>query len=114
MAKRVFVVWICAVGFAGSVAFAGQIDGGVAGAVIQNGAQPPRDTRPSTGRAVLRGRVVASDTGQPMRRATVRASAPEVRGARSSSTDNDGRYEIRDLPAGRYSITVSKPSFVNW
>jgi protocatechuate 3,4-dioxygenase beta subunit len=49
-----------------------------------------------------------------MRRGTVRASAPEMRGARSTSTDTEGKYEIRDLPAGRYTINVSKPAFVNW
>src|SRR5436305_14144799 len=99
MAKRVFVVWVCVFGFAASLAFGGQIDGGAAGAAIPIGGQLPRDTRPTTGRAIIRGRIVASDNGQPMRRAVVRATAPEVRGARSASTDNDGRYESRDLPA---------------
>ncbi|HET9832580.1 MAG TPA: carboxypeptidase regulatory-like domain-containing protein [Vicinamibacterales bacterium] len=114
MAKRVFVVFVCVVGLMASPASARQIDGGVVGAVIQSGGQLPRDTRPTTGRGMIRGRVVAGDNGQPMRRALVRATAPELRGAKSSSTDSDGRYEIRDLPAGHYSISVSKPSFVNW
>jgi protocatechuate 3,4-dioxygenase beta subunit len=29
-------------------------------------------------------------------------------------TDDDGRYEFRELPAGRYSITASKTAFVFW
>jgi protocatechuate 3,4-dioxygenase beta subunit len=92
---------------------AAQVQGGVVGGVITAGGPPPRDTRPATGWSVIRGRVL-SDNGQPMRRATVRANAPEMRGARSTSTDTEGRYEIRDLPAGQYTINVSKPAFVNW
>ena len=41
-------------------------------------------------------------------------SAPELQVARTALTDADGRYDFRDLPAGRYSITASKPSFVSW
>jgi len=92
---------------------AAQVQGGVVGGVVTAGGPPPRDNRPATGRSVIRGRVL-SDNGQPMRRATVRANAPEMRGARSTSTDTEGRYEIRDLPAGQYTINVSKPAFVNW
>jgi protocatechuate 3,4-dioxygenase beta subunit len=109
---------LCALTIAPSSASARQIEGGVSGGVvggvISAPGQPPRDRRPASGRSVIRGRVL-SDNGQPMRRATVRASAPETRGgARSTSTDTEGRYEIRDLPAGRYTISVSKPAFVNW
>src|SRR3989442_15815706 len=74
--------------------------------------QPPRDVRPVTGRSTLRGRIVAADGGQPMRRVIVRVTAPELRGARTVLTDVDGRYEFRELPAGRYSISASKPPFV--
>jgi hypothetical protein len=49
-----------------------------------------------------------------MRRATVRLAAPQVRGARSATTDVDGRYEFRDLPAGRYQVSASKPAYVGW
>ena len=76
--------------------------------------QPPRDVRPVTGRSTLRGRIVAADGGQPMRRVIVRVTAPELRGARTVLTDVDGRYEFRELPAGRYSISASKPPFVSW
>jgi protocatechuate 3,4-dioxygenase beta subunit len=91
-----------------------QAVGGVVGGVIsQPGGQPPRDTRPVTGHSAIRGRVL-SDTGQPVRRAMVRATAPETRGVRTASTDAEGRYELRDLPAGRYSIGASKPAFISW
>jgi protocatechuate 3,4-dioxygenase beta subunit len=66
------------------------------------------------GHSVLGGRVVAADSGQPVRRATVRIAAPELRLTRGTLTDSDGRYEFRDLAAGRYSVTVTKTPFVTW
>jgi hypothetical protein len=76
--------------------------------------QPARDTRPAIGRSTIRGRVVTLDTGQPVRRATVRVTAPELRVPRITLTDADGRYAFSDLPAGRYAINASKIAFVGW
>ncbi len=78
------------------------------------GGQPPRDTRPATGRSTIRGRVLTADGGQPVRRATVRVTAPELRVPRITLTDVDGRYEFAELPAGRYAINASKITFVSW
>jgi len=97
-----------------SSAFSQDIGISIGGGVVQANGQPPRDARLATGHAAIRGRVLASDGGQPMRRATVRVSAPELRVARTAFTDPDGRYDFRDLPAGRYSINASKPAFVSW
>jgi hypothetical protein len=91
-----------------------QIVFGVTGSDAQSGVAPPRDTVPATGRAAIRGRVVSTETGLPLRRATVRLNAPEIRGTRTALTDGEGRYEFRDLPAGRFSISASKAAFVNW
>ncbi len=65
-----------------------------------------------TGTAKIRGQVLAADTGAPLRRAQVRAVAGELRVSRLMSTDAQGRYELKDLPAGRYNITASKAGFV--
>ena len=74
---------------------------------------PPRDqSAQATGTARIRGTVVASDDGRPLRRATVRVVAPELREPRSTVTDLSGRYEIADLPAGRYTVTASRAGFV--
>ena len=76
---------------------------------------PPRDAKPpaAAGTAVVRGRVLASDTGRPLRRARVTLSGPELgREGRSSSTSLDGRYEITDLPAGRYTIRVTRSGYL--
>ncbi len=106
--------WLVALCLAPIPTFAQQIIGGVEGGVAQAGGPPARDARPTTGRSIIRGRVLASDGGQPMRRANIRITAAEVRGARTTLTDADGRYEFRDLPAGRYTINASKAAFVSW
>jgi hypothetical protein len=61
---------------------------------------------------VLRGMVVAADNGSPIRRAQVRVSSPDARESRVATTDAQGRFEIRELPAGRYMMTASKGGFV--
>ena len=75
---------------------------------------PQRDTTtPKTGTARIRGRITAADTGQPLRKAQVRVVSPETRENHLTSTDAEGKYELKDLPAGRYQINVSKGSFVS-
>ena len=77
---------------------------------------PPRMIQPGqptpTGTAVLRGAVVAADTGAPIRRAQVRASAPGAQETRTTLTDEQGRFELRELTGGRYTITASKGGFI--
>jgi hypothetical protein len=77
------------------------------------GQGPARDTQPArTGTSRIRGRVVAAENGQPLRRVSVRLNSPELREGKSTVTDDDGRYELRDLPSGRYNLSVSKNGFV--
>ena len=77
--------------------------------------KPARPLRPGEtppkGTAVIKGQVLAS-TGSPVRRAQVRAMSMEARGGGVTSTDAEGRFEIRDLPAGRYTITATKGGYV--
>lgn len=83
---------------------------------VQQQGGPPRDAnRPpaQTGTAVIRGRVFAADTGRPLRRATISVTAPELGGdPRTTSTGIDGRYEIKDLPAGRYIVNVRRSGYL--
>jgi hypothetical protein len=74
---------------------------------------PPRagETEPLVGTAVLRGHVTAVD-GTPLRRAQVRAFSQEGRGGGVSTTDAQGKFEIKELPAGRYTISASKAGYV--
>ena len=80
-------------------------------------AQPSRDSSarpvPAAGTAVIRGRVLAGDTGKPLRRARITANAPELTGqSRTTSTDADGRYELADLPAGHYNLRVERGGYL--
>jgi protocatechuate 3,4-dioxygenase beta subunit len=90
--------------------------------IIQRGGPPaaplpPRDAGPSapavTGTASIRGRIFAADSGRPLRRARVQISGGLIGGdGRTTSTDADGRYEVNDLPAGRYTINVSRSGYL--
>jgi protocatechuate 3,4-dioxygenase beta subunit len=75
---------------------------------------PARDTQAAerTGTGVVAGRVVSAETGAPLRRAQVRLSGAELRSGRVAMTDADGRYEFRELPPGRYTLTASKAGYV--
>jgi hypothetical protein len=72
---------------------------------------PPGQQAP-VGTAVLRGVVVAADTGAPIRRAQVRTAAPGAQETRTTLTDEQGRFELRELSGGRYTITASKGGFI--
>jgi hypothetical protein len=88
----------------------GQLPGGRGG---RFGGMPPRDNMPApTGTARISGRVVAADTGSPIRRAQINVNSREVQFNRSVTTDGEGRYEIASLPAGRYRLFVDKSGYV--
>jgi hypothetical protein len=66
-----------------------------------------------TGTAIVRGRVVAADTGLPVRRAIVslRNVRQEERG-RSTTTAPDGTFAFEAVPSGRYRLGASKSRYV--
>ena len=77
---------------------------------------PPRDGRgaaQATGTSAIRGRVFAADTKRPLRRARITVNAPSLGGeGRMTSTDADGRYEIKELPPGRYTVAVNRSGYL--
>ncbi|MEQ1761110.1 MAG: carboxypeptidase-like regulatory domain-containing protein [Vicinamibacterales bacterium] len=74
---------------------------------------PARDAGQATaGTAVIRGRVLTAESGTPVRRAQVRATSAEARAGRLATTDAQGRFELKDLPAGRWILTASKAGLV--
>jgi hypothetical protein len=78
-------------------------------------AQPRRDTpavEQPRGTASLTGRVVAADTGRPVRRATVQVAGDSLPRGQSAVTDENGWYVLRNLPAGVYTVSASKNGFV--
>jgi len=111
----VALVLVPALGFPQQVIIQADMPGGLQGAVPPQAQFPPRDpTQPAkTGTATLRGHVVALDSGQPLRKAQVRIIAPELRENRLTSTDADGKFEFKEVVAGRYTITASKGSYVS-
>ena len=81
-----------------------------------NRAAPPRDTerKDVKGTAVLKGRVVAGESGKPLRRARITIRAPELgsEAQRTTSTNLDGRYEFKELPAARYRVSVTRGGYL--
>src|SRR5438105_11860745 len=63
---------------------------------------PPRDARSSAaGTATIRGRITAADTTRPLRRAQIRLTGADLGPqGRTTSSDPDGRYELKDVPPG--------------
>ena len=61
------------------------------------------------GSGVIQGRVVRAD-GRPVRRAHVQlASGEDLFSPSATSTDDDGRYEFRNLPPGTYLVRAVVP-----
>ena len=67
--------------------------------------------QPKTGTARLRGRVLSVESGGPVRRAQVRIISSDI-GSKTAMTDAEGRYEFRDLPAGRFNLSANKAGYV--
>src|SRR5437763_3332011 len=83
----------------------GQFPGGPGGRGRLGG--PARDNQAAPkGTAKLSGRVMSAETGNPLRRAQVRLTAPEIRVNRVATSDNNGRYEFAGLAAGRYRLQI--------
>jgi len=79
------------------------------------GQLPPRDpqqSQPATGTGVIRGRVVAAESGQALRGTRITVFAPEIQETRGALTDEDGYYELSELPAGRYTLNANKGGYV--
>ena len=70
-----------------------------------------------TGTSSIRGRVVSATTGAPVRRATLNITLVgdannRSQGGRSGQTDDNGTFEFRNLPAGRWTVRASKTGFL--
>src|SRR5688572_23868230 len=87
-----------------------------AGAPGQVAPLPPRDAPqpPKTGTAIIRGRVLRADTGAPLRRVQVEASGSSLESGlpKSVYTDDEGRYELTRLPAGRSTLQAERGGYV--
>ena len=56
--------------------------------------------------------MLSAETGSGVRRVLVRAFGPEI-GMKVVTTDEEGRFEIRDLPRGRFTLSATKSGYVS-
>jgi hypothetical protein len=99
----------------GGVAGAGPYPGGYPGAPV---AAAP-ETKPED-RGAVEGQVFDAATGEPLKKANLvlrRVDAPPNPGAPppsySLSTDDGGKFSMKDIDPGRYRLTVNRTGYVN-
>ncbi|HKH73693.1 MAG TPA: carboxypeptidase-like regulatory domain-containing protein [Vicinamibacterales bacterium] len=83
---------------------------GLADAILAQGPRA-RSQRVDPLTSSISGRVTTADTGTPVRGAEVRLSM-DGRFSRLVTTTGEGRFELRNLPAGEYRLAVSKTGFI--
>jgi protocatechuate 3,4-dioxygenase beta subunit len=67
---------------------------------------------PAAATARIAGRILAADSGKPLRYASVTLLLQPSQTSHVTETDAYGRYEFAQLPAGRYSVRPGKDGFV--
>jgi hypothetical protein len=73
---------------------------------------PSRDANAPKGIGVIKGKIVAADSGRALRRVQVNLSSPDLSEARSVSTTAQGTFEFKELPAGRYTLTATRSGYI--
>jgi hypothetical protein len=67
----------------------------------------------SSGTGAIAGIIVSGDSSRaPIRRAIVTLSGSGTRANRSAITNDDGRFQVERLPAGRYTVTATKHAYL--
>ena len=73
---------------------------------------PPRDATPEKkGTGIIRGKIVNAE-GRPLRRVQLRLSGDAIPEGRTASTNGEGRFEIAELPSGRYTLNASRAGYL--
>lgn len=72
-----------------------------------------RDAVPDRkGTAVIRGHVFTAE-GRPLRRAQLRLTSPDLQNPPRAATGLEGEYEIGELPAGRYTLHITRSGYIS-
>src|SRR5262245_41155406 len=87
----------------------GGVVGGISGGLVAGPGGNLQAPQMRTGNSRVSGRITGSN-GLPLRQAMVRINGAGA--ARSTTTDPDGRYDLRDLPAGRFTLGVTKDGYL--
>jgi protocatechuate 3,4-dioxygenase beta subunit len=90
-----------------------------ASAQLTSGSQKPTDpTAPvdkAEPRAIVSGKVISAATGEPLKKAYITISKADM-GRRAqpytAMTKEDGIFEVADIPAGQYRMTVNRNGYV--
>lgn len=76
-------------------------------------AGPARDNvAEKKGTAVIKGKVVSAEGTRPLRRVQISISSAELTEARTVSTNLQGLFEFKELPAGRYTVTATRSGYL--
>ena len=87
----------------------------VLAAAVVTAQQPPRDARPPAvvGRGVITGIALTGDPDpRPLRGTHVTLSGAELLGGRIVITDATGVFSFTGLPAGRFTLSATKPAYL--
>ncbi len=89
----------------------------VASTQVQTQQQKDENTIPSPSRkgSLVRGRVIYEDNRRPLRRVEVMISDPANRGRRRylmAWTNGAGEFQLKDVPPGKYFVTVNAPGII--
>jgi hypothetical protein len=72
----------------------------------------PSQSARSAGTASISGRILAGDSGKPLKQARVTLSGGDTSTKLSTHSDRLGRYEFSNLPRGQYTVAASKRGYV--
>ncbi|HEY7474191.1 MAG TPA: carboxypeptidase-like regulatory domain-containing protein, partial [Vicinamibacterales bacterium] len=73
----------------------------------------PQTAAGSTATGLLAGMLVAADTGNPVRRASVSLASAETGMRRSVMTDEMGRFSFDKLPAGAFTLSANRAGYLD-
>ncbi|MFI5178093.1 MAG: carboxypeptidase-like regulatory domain-containing protein, partial [Vicinamibacterales bacterium] len=77
--------------------------------------QPARDTtqQPVAGTGAISGVLTLEGGGSPVRRARVTLTGTGLRPGRTATTNDQGQFSFGSLPVGRFTLSASKPGYVD-